>query len=67
MKTKMCTIVAMAMHFKSSVYSASLTLRPVGGSQHSPALIADPDSEAARVLRRQWHNVAGYFAVAERM
>lgn len=61
------------MHFKSSVYSASLTLRPVGGSQHSPAswgeqiLIADTDSEAARVLRRQWHNVAGYFAVAERM
>ena len=41
------------MHFKSSVYSASLTLPPVGGSQHSPAgwgeqiLIADTDSEAA--------------------
>ena len=30
-----CANVAMAMHFKSSVYSASLTLLPVGGTQHS--------------------------------
>ena len=35
--------VAMVMHFKSSVYSASLTLLPVGGTQHSTPGSRGPD------------------------